>query len=81
MFKLLKETFLYMLECKITNIKEKKKIFKIVKCPCCGWIGCDNYYVCPRCSWENDGTTKGFSQVNKATIEECELKCFHSKFI
>ena len=44
--------------------------FKIVKCPVCCKDTLDDYYICPICGWEYDGTTKEneYSSCNIATI-------------
>ena len=46
--------------------------FKIVKCPVCGKETLDNYFICPTCGWEYDGTKEGntYSSCNKATIAD-----------
>ena len=31
--------------------------FQIVKCPVCGKETLDDYFICPNCGWEYDGTT------------------------
>lgn len=46
--------------------------FKIVTCPVCGKETLDDYYICPTCGWEYDGTTEEteYSSCNKATVAE-----------
>lgn len=43
---------------------------KIVNCPVCGKETLDDYFICPNCGWEYDGTIEEneFSSCNKATI-------------
>lgn len=44
--------------------------FQIVKCPVCRRETLDDYFICPNCGWEYDGTTdeNEYSSCNKATI-------------
>jgi len=44
--------------------------FKIVKCPVCGKETLDDYFICPHCGWEYDGTTNEneYSSCNKTTV-------------
>lgn len=46
--------------------------YKIVTCPVCGKETLDDYFICPICGWEYDGTTEEnvYSSCNKATIAE-----------
>ena len=46
--------------------------FKIVTCPVCGKEPLDDYFICPNCGWEYDGTTEEneYSSCNKATIAD-----------
>lgn len=45
--------------------------FQIVKCPVCGSDTLDNFYICPHCGWEYDGTRGGeYSSANKCTADE-----------
>lgn len=41
----------YIAECLFS-----KNGYRLVRCPVCGWLGCDSYYICPNCSWEYDGS-------------------------
>ena len=54
-------------------LSEKRKnpgVFKFVRCPVCHRLTLDNYYICPHCGWEYDGTETGYSSANKMTVEE-----------
>ena len=44
--------------------------YKIVNCPVCGKETLDDYFICPNCGWEYDGTVEEneYSSCNKATI-------------
>lgn len=46
--------------------------FRIVLCPVCGKETLDDYFICPTCAWEYDGTTEEneYSSCNKATISD-----------
>jgi hypothetical protein len=46
--------------------------YKIVNCPVCGKETLDDYFICPNCGWEYDGTTdeNEYSSCNKATIAD-----------
>lgn len=46
--------------------------FQIVNCPVCGKETLDDYFICPNCGWEYDGTTSEneYSSCNKATIAD-----------
>lgn len=46
--------------------------FKIIKCPVCGKETLDDYFICPYCGWEYDGTTEEdvYSSCNQATVAE-----------
>lgn len=46
--------------------------YKIVNCPVCGKETLDDYFICPTCGWEYDGTTdeNEYSSCNKATIAD-----------
>ena len=46
--------------------------YKIVTCPVCGKDTLVDYFICPICGWEYDGTTEEnvYSSCNKATIAE-----------
>lgn len=46
--------------------------FKIVNCPVCGKETLDDYFICPNCGWEYDGTTEEevYSSCNRATVAE-----------
>lgn len=38
------------------TVEYKEQGYQIVTCPVCGHVTLDNYYVCPYCCWEYDGT-------------------------
>ena len=44
--------------------------YRIVRCPICGKLTLDNYYICSRCGWEYDGTKDldEYSDCNSGTI-------------
>lgn len=46
--------------------------FKIVNCPVCGKETLDDYFICPTCGWEYDGTVEEneYSSCNKTTVAE-----------
>ena len=46
--------------------------YKIVNCPVCGKETLDDYFICPNCGWEYDGTVEEneYSSCNKATIAD-----------
>ena len=46
--------------------------YKIVNCPVCGKETLDDYFICPTCGWEYDGTVEEneYSSCNKATIAD-----------
>lgn len=46
--------------------------FQIVNCPVCGKETLDDYFICPNCGWEYDGTAgeNEYSSCNKATIAD-----------
>ena len=50
--------------------------YQIVKCPVSGKETLNDYFICPTCGWEYDGTTgeNEYSSYNKATIAEYRKK-------
>ncbi len=46
--------------------------FQIVKCPVCGKETLNDYFICPNCGWEYDGTIEEdmYSACNEATIAD-----------
>ena len=57
----------------LRTTKEYRELgFKIVTCPVCGKETLDNYFICPTCGWEYDGTTEEdvYSSSNQATVAE-----------
>lgn len=49
--------------------------YSVIKCPVCGAKTLNNYYICPECDWEYDGTPEGeYSDVNHATLESYREK-------
>ncbi len=55
--------------------------FKIVTCPIRQNETLDDFFICPHCSWEYDGTTKNedYSSANKSTVSE--YRTGYKKFI
>jgi len=47
-------TLVLIAECLWFNVKERSRFYRIVRCPVCGWLGCDGYYICQNCDWQND---------------------------
>ena len=45
---------------------------QLLKCPVCGKETLDDYFICPTCGWEYDGTVEEneYSSCNKATIAD-----------
>ena len=45
--------------------------YRLTVCPVCGNETFDDYFVCPHCGWENDGTkdVDEFSSANNSTIK------------
>lgn len=48
------KTLRLIAECLWVNVKERSRLYRIVRCPVCGWLGCDGFYICQNCDWEND---------------------------
>ena len=46
---------------------------KIIVCPVCGNETFDDYFICPTCSWEYDGSLN-YSTTNKCTLKEYKEK-------
>lgn len=46
--------------------------YQLTTCPVCGNETFDDYFICPHCGWENDGTVnlEEFSTVNNSSIKE-----------
>ena len=46
--------------------------FRIVTCPVCGKETLNDYFICPGCGWEYDGTTEEdvYSSCNEATVAD-----------
>ena len=64
------------------NTQEYRELgFKIVTCPVCGKETLDDYFICPTCGWEYDGTTKEstYSSCNKSTIAEYKVSLLGEK--
>jgi rubredoxin len=40
---------------------------RLVRCPVCGWLGCDSYYICPNCEWEYDESHLFFPDEDSAS--------------
>lgn len=46
--------------------------YHITICPVCGNETFDDYFICPHCGWEHDGTIDSgqFSSANKSSIND-----------
>ena len=54
------------------SVEYKEFGFKVVVCPICGHETLNQYYICPHCNWEYDGTllNEEYSVANSSTIED-----------
>lgn len=65
---------------KLTQLINKKEEVKgteetLFECPCCGYLTLEErgqYYICPVCYWEDDGSNENekYSGVNHMTLRE-----------
>lgn len=48
-----------------------KQGHNLITCPCCNNETFDDYFICPHCGWEYDGTVEVdvYSSTNKSTIK------------
>lgn len=55
----------------IRNTAEYREYgYAIVTCPVCGKETLDNYYICPTCGWEYDGSSGNeYSSANGTSAE------------